>query len=99
MRHLVVLLAVMVGCASVGNSTVAPSTDNSLQMKNTGGEKIHYSVWAYGEIDWDENAQTLIFVPDRSSEAYYDVWSLLNPPKCYNCLTIKDVIFDPVGET
>jgi hypothetical protein len=51
----------------------------------------HYMVWTEGNLAWDDTADTLVFVPMRTPEAHFNVWNMLNPPKCSNCMKLTVV--------
>jgi hypothetical protein len=96
---LILILALLVlSCAASHPPATAPDlTGVALDGQSVSGP--HYIVWADGHLAWDDVSQALSFVPSRTSETFYNVWSLLNPPHCVDCVKINVVQHDPVAKT
>jgi hypothetical protein len=42
-----------------------------------------------GSLEWDYTDESLNFISGRLAENHYNVWSLINPPFCSNCVQIQ----------
>jgi hypothetical protein len=96
MRAFPILLTILLlGCSATTGLTTSPILADS--QKNTDSAGIpQYQVWASGTFSWDSVDETLKFIPDRTAEVHLNVWPMLNPPKCFDCITIQIMSHDPV---
>jgi hypothetical protein len=96
MRFFIVLLTLIsISCGGIQQTISAPG-DVDAEPDPAHGPQ--YQVWADGRLEWDEASNNLLFIPKRAIEGHYDVWPLLNPPNCDDCVTINVTDHDPVAK-
>ncbi len=92
---LILLSLVLIGCAT-NSAVLAPTIQTDTLSRSPVTEGAQYQCWVSGKLAWDAVKENLKFIPQRTSQAHFDVWPLLNPPHCYNCVTINVVYHDKV---
>jgi len=94
MRVFILLLA-LISLSCAGGQPI----ESSPAIPDNAEHGPQYQLWLAGQFAWDEAQGTLVFVPARAIEGHYDVWPMLNPPDCYDCVTVNVTYHDPTSKT
>jgi len=92
---MLLFMLISFGCSGGG---VAVSSPSDVDVERPSQGIPQYQIWYDGTLSWDESSENLIFIPKRNAEGYHNVWPLINPPNCYDCVTIKITSHDPIGK-
>jgi len=99
MRSALVLLVLIsiVGCAGTRSD---PVTTIDIQDANSTIQSMgsQYAVWADGRLSWNFDSEALDFLPSRTSDYFINVWYLLQPPHCMDCVKLHIDFHDPVNK-
>ncbi len=87
------------GCSAGQPAVSLPVENDNPGGAQTAAQGAQYSMWARGMLGWDEESESITFTPmndtERTADWHYDVWPFLNPPECYDCVTINVTYHDP----
>jgi len=87
------ILIVFVGCSS-GQSPIAPTPDSD-QLSLNPVNQSNRIVWGYWIIRIDPGTETIEIAPDREADMHFNVVRLLEVEPCTDCLTIKNLFWQP----
>jgi len=91
------IVLLIISCAATYQPGVTPQTGDSSEGPRSASAPT-YQIWADGRFAWDSSTQELVFVPARVADAHFNVWPLLNPPKCNSCVSLQVLSHDPVAK-
>jgi len=87
---------ILVGCSGGSEIPSSPSPNNQNQNSTAPGNDTRDHIpWGFWTITIDEDAQSIVIIPDRNTEIHFNVVGALLPPKCTDCLTVTVNSYSP----
>jgi hypothetical protein len=90
----ILCLALIVSCSGMNGQPLLPQNPSDSRINQT-DESGRY-LWGAWDLYFDVDAMTVEIIPSRELHPNWNVTEILQPPKCYDCISIKVNSFDPV---
>jgi len=91
-----ILALILIGCTRSVSAITPYDPPDPPGFKSSDRPVPQYQVWADGTLSWDFATETLAFIPARAADAHFDVWPMLNPPRCLDCVALHVLSHDKV---
>lgn len=102
----IILIVAMftLGCSGAGMNPLTPAdnpgdeisgitTDNPDPIREPVSERVLWGLW---NVTFDPGTMEVVIVPERNTQAHFNVTNMILPPACDDCFNVAVNSFDPV---
>jgi len=91
---ILILAGVLTSCSNTGSDSILPQEPFTLKVEQA--SEFGRYIWGIWDICFDTESLTAEIMPLRELAPHFNVTAMLQPPQCYDCISIKVNSFDPV---